>query len=253
LEQALKRCKSCPVVKLETSDRSTVLDLPNRWRSVAMPKILVQNDRLLKGDVNLHFLQLPKLALVHVLFRICDVDGDMHLSSDELRPLGELTDFQGGAEEWRGVYDKLCASVSVNPSTGIDLPAFESLFTEPEPSACWGSFTPGRGSISCSENDLRQMLRKLAGGPGSICTTGPKIYKILADTLGTAATTRWSRNHCDSGHLLQWRSLKFHEGRVNHSICRLCECIIPRRDGRFSCKQCHYSVCQTCRASEPNL
>jgi len=215
-----------------------------------MPKIL------LEGDVNLHFLQLPKLALVHVLFRICDVNGDMHLSSDELRPLGELSDFQGEAEEWRGVYDKLCASVSVDPSTGIDLPAFESLFTEPmpEPSA-WPSFTAGRGRISCSENDLRQMVRKLAGGPGSVCTTGtgPKIYKILADTLGTSATTRWSRNHCDSGHLLQWRFLKFHEGRVYHSICRLCECIIPRMDGRFSCKQCHYSVCQGCRVSKPNL
>mmetsp|Transcript_46199 Transcript_46199/g.83199 ORF Transcript_46199/g.83199 Transcript_46199/m.83199 type:complete len:319 (-) Transcript_46199:234-1190(-) len=249
-EAKSKRCRSCPGMMLLSSDRSKHgLDLPSRWHSFAMPNAL-RNDKL-KERVDLHLLQLPKTALVHVLFCICDVDGDLHLSSEELKPLAELSDFQGPETEWTEVYKKLCASICVNPSIGIDLAAFESLFApESVPSSAWPSFMPAQGRLSCTENELRQMLRKLAAGPGSVCTTGPKINKILAETLRTAATARWSRKHCDAGHLLQWRCLKFHEGRVNDSFCRLCERTISRREGRYSCKQCHYAVCKSCRAEQ---
>lgn len=214
-----------------------------------MPNAL--RDDKLPERVDLHFTQLSKPALVRVLFCICDVDGDLHLSSDELKPLAELSDFQGPEKDWADVYKKLCASVCVDPSTGIDLAAFESLFaSEPVPSSAWPSFMPAQGRLSCTEKELRQMLRKLAAGPRSVCTSGPKINKILAETLGTAATARWSRNHCDAGHPLQWRFLKFHEGRVNNSVCRSCERIITRREGRYSCKQCHHSVCKSCRAEK---
>lgn len=55
--------------------------------------------------------------------------------------------------------------------------------------------------------------------------------------------------HCREHHELKWRMLGKLEGRINPSLCAICRREIPRKQERYSCKPCHYSVCVDCYPS----
>jgi len=92
-------------------------------------------------------------VLIADVFLKLDVDGDVHLSTVELRPLADYVGFEGSPELWVEEFGHLCRHLGCDSGMGLDLQAFSRLVNDRSKQGCF-----------CTDADLCQLLANLGDG-----------------------------------------------------------------------------------------